>query len=197
MASTGFLPSLRSASSAKSIIMMAFFFTMPISRMMPIKRHHAQVHAEQRERENCAHAGRGQRGQNRDGMDVALVQHAQHDVHGDDGRQNQPAFIGQRCLKGPRRALEASLDAGRQSDLGCGLLNRLHRLAQRSAVAQVEGDGDRRELSLVVDGQRPGGGFEVRDGAQRTCSRWRSERRLGVATGRFRLRRALSAAGGT
>ena len=28
--------SLRSASSAKSIIMMAFFFTMPISRMMPI-----------------------------------------------------------------------------------------------------------------------------------------------------------------
>ena len=29
-------PSSRSASSAKSIIMMAFFFTMPISRMMPI-----------------------------------------------------------------------------------------------------------------------------------------------------------------
>ena len=27
---------MRSAASAKSIIMMAFFFTMPISRMMPI-----------------------------------------------------------------------------------------------------------------------------------------------------------------
>src|SRR5881409_521377 len=36
IASSGGLPSLRSASSAKSIIMMAFFLTMPISRMMPI-----------------------------------------------------------------------------------------------------------------------------------------------------------------
>jgi len=36
MAASGLFPSLRSASKAKSIIMMAFFFTMPISRMMPI-----------------------------------------------------------------------------------------------------------------------------------------------------------------
>jgi hypothetical protein len=36
MASRGAFPSLRSASSAKSIIMIAFFFTMPISRMMPM-----------------------------------------------------------------------------------------------------------------------------------------------------------------
>ena len=36
MASRVFLPSLRSACSAKSIIMMAFFFTMPMSRMMPM-----------------------------------------------------------------------------------------------------------------------------------------------------------------
>ena len=36
MASSGGLCSTRSASSAKSIIMMAFFFTIPISRMIPI-----------------------------------------------------------------------------------------------------------------------------------------------------------------
>ena len=30
------MPSLRSASSAKSIIMIAFFLTMPINRMMPM-----------------------------------------------------------------------------------------------------------------------------------------------------------------
>ena len=36
MASSGLLPSLRSASRAKSTIMMPFFLTMPISRMMPI-----------------------------------------------------------------------------------------------------------------------------------------------------------------
>jgi hypothetical protein len=36
MASIVFRPSWRSACSAKSIIMIAFFFTMPISRITPI-----------------------------------------------------------------------------------------------------------------------------------------------------------------
>ncbi len=35
IASSGDLPSFRSASSAKSIIMMAFFLTIPISKTMP------------------------------------------------------------------------------------------------------------------------------------------------------------------
>ena len=37
MACSGGSPSLRSASRAKSIIMMAFFSTMPMSRMMPMR----------------------------------------------------------------------------------------------------------------------------------------------------------------
>ena len=36
IASRGLLPSIRCACSAKSIIMIAFFLTMPISRMMPM-----------------------------------------------------------------------------------------------------------------------------------------------------------------
>ena len=36
MASVEFMPRSRSASRAKSTIMMPFFFTMPISRMMPM-----------------------------------------------------------------------------------------------------------------------------------------------------------------
>ena len=36
IASLGALPALRSASRAKSIIMMAFFFTIPISRKTPM-----------------------------------------------------------------------------------------------------------------------------------------------------------------
>ena len=36
MASRGLIPWCRSASRAKSIIMIAFFLTMPISRMMPM-----------------------------------------------------------------------------------------------------------------------------------------------------------------
>jgi len=49
MASVGLLPWRRSASSAKSIIMIAFFLTMPISRMMPIRPHHVQLHAAQQQ----------------------------------------------------------------------------------------------------------------------------------------------------
>jgi hypothetical protein len=89
------------------------------------------------------------------GMDVALVQHAEHDVHGHNGRQNQPAFIGQRRLEGARRPLKCQLDAGRQAQIGARLLNGLHRIAQRCVFAQIERDGHRRELSLVIDGQRP------------------------------------------
>ena len=37
IASSGFLLCVRSASMAKSIIRMAFFLTMPMSRMMPIR----------------------------------------------------------------------------------------------------------------------------------------------------------------
>ena len=60
--------------------MMAFFFTMPISRMMPIKRDDVEVGVREQQREQRADAGRGQRGENRDGVDVALVENAEHDV---------------------------------------------------------------------------------------------------------------------
>ena len=103
---------------------------------MPIKRHHPQIHVEEHEREDRAHTGRRQRGQNRDGVNVALVQHAQHDVHRDDGGQNQPAFVGQRSLES--RALcpgKLPWTLGGKSDLALGLLDSRHRLAQRSAPA--------------------------------------------------------------
>ena len=87
------LCSSRSASSAKSIIMMAFFFTMPISRMMPISATTPRSLPVDQQREDGAHAGRGQRGENRDGMNVAFVQHSQHDVDGHDRRQNQQGSV--------------------------------------------------------------------------------------------------------
>ena len=108
MASRGVLPSLRSASSAKSIIMMAFFFTMPISRMMPMSAMTLKSIVEEHQRQQRADAGRGQRGKNRDGVDVALVEHAEHDVNGDERGQDQHRLVGQRGLKGLRRALEAA-----------------------------------------------------------------------------------------
>jgi len=54
----------RSASRAKSIIMMAFFLTMPISRMMPISAMMLNSGAAQQQCQNCADARGGQRREN-------------------------------------------------------------------------------------------------------------------------------------
>ena len=62
----------------------------------------------QQQREQRADAGRRQRRQDRERVDVALVQHAQHDVDADDRRQDQPQLVGQRRLEGAGRAEEAS-----------------------------------------------------------------------------------------
>ena len=100
------MPSLRSASSAKSIIMMPFFFTMPISSTMPISAITLKSVPVRYERQQRAHARRRQRGKNRDRVNVAFVQHAQHDVDRHQRRQNQHRLVGQRRLKRLRRALE-------------------------------------------------------------------------------------------
>ena len=60
--------------------MIAFFFTMPMSSTMPISATTPRSVPEQHQREHRADAGRRQRRENRERMDVALVQHAQHDV---------------------------------------------------------------------------------------------------------------------
>ena len=103
MASSGDLPSLRSAASAKSIIMIAFFFTMPISRMMPINAMTLSSVVEEQQREQRAHARRRQRRKNRDRMDKALVQNPEHDVNRHQRRQDQHGSIGKRILKRLRR----------------------------------------------------------------------------------------------
>ena len=73
-----------------------------------------QIQMEQHQRQQRAHAGRRQRGKNRDRMHEALVQHAQNDVDGHQRRQNQQTFVGQRALESRGRALIVGHDAGRQ-----------------------------------------------------------------------------------
>ena len=119
MASSGGRCSPRSASRAKSIIMMAFFFTMPISRMMPISAMTLEIEMKQLQGQNGAHAGRGQRGENRERMDVTFVEHAEDDVDGDDGGQQQPGFVGERVAEGRGGALKAGGNAGRHADVAC------------------------------------------------------------------------------
>ncbi len=123
------------ASRAKSIIMMPFFLTMPISRMMPMSAMTLKSVAADQQRQQRAHAGRGQRREDRDGVDVALVQHAQHDVDRDQRRQDQQRLVGQRGLERLGRALELRLDARGQSQLGLRACRRRqpHRPATRRA----------------------------------------------------------------
>jgi len=57
------------------------------------ERDHAQLDVEKEQRENCADAGRGQRRENRDRMDVTLVQNAEHDVHSEECEGDEEAFV--------------------------------------------------------------------------------------------------------
>ena len=141
---------MRSASSAKSMIRMAFFLTMPISRNTPISAMIEKLHPEQQQRQHRADARRGQRGQHGDRVDQALVEDAEHDVDDDDGGEDQHRLLPLRLLRRARRALEAAAHVGRHADVGLGLL-RSPRCASSSVAAFGEVERDRgRELGVLV-----------------------------------------------
>ena len=79
--------------------------------------HHSEIVAGKHESQDRAHARGGQRGENRNGMDVALVQNSQHDVHRDNGGENQEGLAGKRILKCGRRSLKCGVNARRQLDI--------------------------------------------------------------------------------
>ena len=115
-----------------------------------------EVAAVDDQRHQGAEPGRGQRRKNRDRVDEALIKHAQHDVDGDDRREDQHHLVAERRLEGERRALEAGDHADRKADFGLGLLDLIDRGAERGAGRQVERDRDRRELPDMVDRERRG-----------------------------------------
>ena len=168
MASRGLLPSLRSAASAKSIIMMAFFFTMPISRMMPIMAMMLRSVWVSMQRQQRAHTGRRQRGENRDGMNVAFVQDSEHDVDRGQRRGDQQGLAAERILIGLRGAGEAGLDGGRKADLRRAASS----IASTASPSATPGS---RLNEMVTDGNSPwwltasgaDGGTVVGEGAQR------------------------------
>ena len=95
---------VRSASSAKSIIMIAFFLTMPISRITPISAMTLNSVSNSEQRQHRADAGRRQGRQDRHRVDEALVQHAEHDVDGDQRREDQET-AGSAASAGTSRAV--------------------------------------------------------------------------------------------
>src|SRR5213593_4474062 len=138
----------RCASSAKSIIMMAFFMTIPINRIMPISAMTESSRRTSRSASNAPSPAEGKVERIVIGW-IQLSYSTEHDVDGDDRRQDQERLVGQ-------GRLEPRLDARRQTDLARDPVDRLHGGAQRDAGCQVEGDRHGRELALVAHGERSG-----------------------------------------
>ena len=148
--------------------MMAFFFTMPTSiTVMPIIAITEKIHPEQNQRQDGAESGGGQAGKDRQGVNEALVQDAEHDVGRKDRRQDQDALPAQRILEDLRGALEAGRDRRRQALVALELLDRVDRLAERESRFEIERDRDRRLLALMADLQRPDRRHEPSHRAQR------------------------------
>src|SRR2546429_684662 len=133
----------------------------------PDERDDVEIHPAEHQGDDGAHARRGQRREDRDRVDVALVEDAEHDVDGDERGQGEDGLIGQRGLKRLGRALEARPNGGRQADVTFGTLDGGHRVAERDARGQIERERHRREEALMVYGQRGRAGREVGDGAER------------------------------
>ncbi len=123
-----------------------------------------RIDVEEEQRENGADAGRGKGGENRDGMDVAFVENAEHDVDDDERGKDEERLVLEGGLKGGGRALEGGVDAGRKLQLLVDLVDDGDGVADGLAGGEVEGNGGRGELSLVIDGERGGLFDEVGEG---------------------------------
>ena len=100
-------------------------------------------------------------------MDVALVEHAENDVHRHDRRQDEEQRAAERVAEGGGRALELALDRRRHAELALERADGVDRVAERGAARQVERDGRRRELADVVDRERRRAGADARERIER------------------------------
>jgi len=95
--------------------------------------------------------GGWQSGKNRDGMNEAFVQDAEHDIDRGQRGKNQEALIGERALKGGRGALEATLNTGRHVQIFLRPDDSRDCASQCCIGSQVERNGHCRKLALVID----------------------------------------------
>jgi hypothetical protein len=94
------------------------------------ERYHGEIVAGKLQSQNRAYAGGRQRGENRDGMNVALIQYSQNDINRDNGGENQERLTRKRILKRRRCSLKCRVDAGRQLDILLGLFDGFRGLAK-------------------------------------------------------------------
>ena len=105
MASRGDFPA-RCASIAKSTIHDPVLLHETDEHDDPDERVDGEVDAEEEQRHEGAEAGERQGGEDREGMDEALVEDAEHDVDDEDRHDEQQAQAAHRLLERLRGALE-------------------------------------------------------------------------------------------
>ena len=131
------------------------------------ERDHAEFRPGNQQGENGAGSRRRQRRENRDGMDVAFVKDAEDDVHRDNRRENEPGLVRQRGKERLRRSLKRRLHAQRQVQFPLRAFDGLRRFAERHAGREIERNGHRRKLALMIHRQRRDAGFKMGERAQR------------------------------
>ena len=109
---------------------------------------------EEHQGQQGADAGGGQAGKNGDGMNVAFVEDAQNNIYDNDGGQDEERLGVEGGAKFGRAAGETGGDGVGQADFLFRGGDGLDRGVQGTVRAQVEGEGDGRELALVQDDQR-------------------------------------------
>src|SRR5437868_14323053 len=71
-------------------------------------------------------------------MDIALVEHAEHDIDAEQCRSNQQGLMCERLLKRPGRPLESAVDRTRHAEPGHPAVDRRRRFAERYARREIE-----------------------------------------------------------
>ena len=112
------------------------------------QRDQAEIESEQHQDRERADAGRGQRREDRQRVDVALIENAEDEVDDDQRRQRSAAARCQRMLERLRVALEARVQRGRHAQFGLAALDR------RRSPDRARRPGARLKL-MVIAGNWP------------------------------------------
>src|SRR5262249_13590593 len=125
-----------------------------------------QFAAEYVESEHRAQASGRKSGKNRQRMDIAFVEHTQHDVNHKHCHQEQSAEIRYRVLKRLRIPAESRTDVGGQGALG-QIIEFICNVAQRNSRFQIERHVYGWKLALVLNTLRTNVFLVMGDGIER------------------------------
>ena len=100
-------------------------------------------------------------------MNIAFIEHPQHDIDCQKRRNNQEGLGGKRSLEGLHRSGKHAPNGCRHADILLRLADGLNRIAQGDPRRQIESDCHGGELPVVVYGQRRNPLFEMGHGAER------------------------------